>query len=70
MIPIKTIKIGILGDDGYKRELRLDEFGRPIYYFGLAKDFEQDMVFKIIDKDQSAQEIIDDVDEWRHVPWD
>lgn len=69
MIAIAKTTIGFLADDGYRRELIIDSNGNLIGYLGLAKDFQQDS-FKIINKDESAQDIIDDVDELVHVPWD
>ncbi len=69
MIDIKTLKIRILGEDGYFRTAIYDENGMLVRYSGFANDFEPETI-NIININATAQEIIDDVDSWSHIPWD
>lgn len=68
MIDIKKIRIRVIGNDGYLRTIILNENYMPIYYFGFASDFKPGRI-KIINKNATAQQIIDNVDEYVHVPW-
>lgn len=64
---LKKIRVRLMGEDGIIRSIMYNDQGEPIYYSGYAKDFKLKDI-KIINKNATAQEIIDDVEV--HIPWD
>lgn len=62
-LDIKTMRIGILGEDGFRREITIGIDG-SFKYNGFIGDFKKP-TFKILNKEATAQEIVDD--DWEEV---